>query len=109
MSWSIRGVPRMTEMNSFTSQRSGATRLRRPNITRSPSGSEPSSVKVKISSDFPKPCTSRVSMAETVMLLDEAEAVDHKALIDVLLRDGEHRAVLGHFEELGVHGVAQLP
>ena len=42
------------------------------------------------------------------MLLDEAEAVDHKALIDVLLRDGEHRAVLGHFEELGVHGVAQL-
>ena len=38
-------------------------------------------------------------MAETVMLLDEAEAVDHKALIDVLLRDGEHRAVLGHFED----------
>ena len=47
-------------------------------------------------------------MAETVMLLDEAEAVDHKALIDVLLRDLQHGAVLGHLEKLGVHRVAQL-
>ena len=43
-----------------------------------------------------------------MLLFDEAQAVEHETLIDVLLRDLQHGAVLGHLEELGVHRVAQL-
>ena len=67
MSCSISGVPRMMEIYALIRPRSGVNRLRRPNITTRPSGSEPSSVSAKMSSDVTKPCASRESIVDTVI------------------------------------------
>ena len=68
-SWSISGVPRMTQTNVLTRYRSGLNFDMEPNVIISPSGIAPSSVRMKASPFYRKASNrSRVTVENDIMI-----------------------------------------